>query len=212
MLIGRRAISNWMIDWDEIVDRDGPAVWRICWRLLGNRADAEEAFQEAFIAAVELSRREPLATPRAILQHLATARSIDRLRARQRRRARHEPVDDERLDEESAPGVLPHQDAEATELSAALSQALTALPEKQAEAFVLHAIEGWSYQEVGDRLGVTVDHVGVLIHRARGKLKVSLAHYGRAAGPRASDEGDGERTDGRPPSKTVVGKTTRPTA
>lgn len=170
-----------MTDWDEIVDRDGPAVWRICWRLLGNRADAEEAFQEAFVAAVELSRRQPLVVPRAILQHLATARAIDKLRARQRRRKRHEPVDDEQLDQECAPGVTPPQDAEATELSAALRAALTALPPKQAEAFALHAIEGWSYQEVGDRLGATVDHVGVLIHRARAKLKVSLARYAAPA-------------------------------
>lgn len=200
-----------MIDWDEIVDRDGPAVWRICWRLLGNHADAEEAFQEAFIAAVELSRREPLATPRAILQHLATARSIDRLRSRQRRRARHQPAGDDRLDEESAPGVLPHEHAEATELSASLRDALTALPAKQSEAFVLHAIEGWSYLEVGERLGVTVDHVGVLIHRARGKLKVALAHYAKA--PAADDPGrnapgpGGERDHDPASPNAVTGRT-----
>lgn len=168
-----------MIDWDRIVEEDGPAVWRICWRLLCHRADAEEAFQEAFIAAVELSRREPLATPRAVLQHLATARAIDKLRARQRRRNRHEPVDDERLNEESAPGVSPSQSAIAGELSEALRRALVDLPEKQAECFTLHAIEGWSYQEIAQRLSISIDHVGVLIHRARAKLKKSLAGYDR---------------------------------
>ena len=145
--------------------------------MLCNRADAEEAFQETFIAAVELSRREKLATPRAILQHLATARSIDKLRSRQRRRNRHENVDDERLNEESAPGVTPTQHAEAGELSVALREALTELPEKQAECFTLHAIEGWAYQEIADQLGISIDHVGVLIHRARGKLKKSLSRY-----------------------------------
>lgn len=167
-----------MIDWDRIVEQDGPAVWRICWRLLCNRADAEEAFQETFIAAVELSRRQPLATPRAILQHLATARSIDRLRSRQRRRNRQETVDDERLNEERAPGAAPQQDAEASELSSALRSALTELPPKQSECFTLHAIEGWSYQEIAERLGISIDHVGVLIHRARGKLRKLLARYG----------------------------------
>jgi RNA polymerase sigma-70 factor, ECF subfamily len=167
-----------MIDWDRIVVEDGPAVWRICWRLLCNRADAEEAFQETFIAAVELSRREKLATPRAVLQHLATARAIDKLRARQRRRNRHENVDDERLNEERSSGVSPTQNAEAGELSAALRQALTSLPDKQAECFTLHAIEGWSYNEIAERLGISIDHVGVLIHRARGKLKKALAKYG----------------------------------
>jgi RNA polymerase sigma-70 factor (ECF subfamily) len=174
-----------MVDWDGILERDGPAVWRVCWRLLGNRADAEECFQEAFVAALELSRRQELATPRAILQHLATARSIDRLRSRQRRRKRVQAATDEQLDAASADDPSPRQHAEASELSAALRTALTALPPKQAEVFVLHAIEGWSYQEISQRLALTVDNVGVLIHRARAKLKVSLGRYAATTGPPA---------------------------
>ncbi|QOV90610.1 RNA polymerase sigma factor [Humisphaera borealis] len=189
-----------MIDWDRIVEEDGPAVWRICWRLLCNRADAEEAFQEAFIAAVELSRRETLATPRAILQHLATARSIDKLRSRQRRRKRHEPVDHERLNEEASADVTPPQNAEAGELSDALLKALATLPGKQAECFTLHAIEGWAYQEIADRLGLSIDHVGVLIHRARGKLKKSLAHYGHDGHNSAVEPPAAGATSGSSPS------------
>jgi len=180
-----------MIDWDRIVEEDGPAVWRICWRLLCNRADAEEAFQETFIAAVELSRREKLATPRAILQHLATARSIDRLRARQRRRNRHEAVGEDRLNEETAPGVTPRQSAQASELSTALREALVALPAKQAECFMLHAIDGWSYQEIAEQLSISIDHVGVLIHRARAKLKVLLGHFGAGTGQTTAASGVG---------------------
>jgi RNA polymerase sigma-70 factor (ECF subfamily) len=172
-----------MIDWDQIVERDGNAVWRVCWRLLGNRADADEAFQEAFIAAFELSKRQPLASPRAILQHLATARSIDKLRSRQRYRKRHESVDDDRLNEQSTAAASPRDHAEAGELRDELRDALVRLPGKQAEAFVLHAIEGWAYQEIAERLGLTVDHVGVLIHRARAKLKVQLARFGQMAEP-----------------------------
>lgn len=186
-----------MTDWDGILERDGPAVWRICWRLLGNRADAEECFQEAFVAALELSRRQELAVPRAILQHLATARSIDRLRSRQRRRKKLETVADDRLDEESAAGPSPRQHAEAAELSASLRSALTALPPKQAEAFVLHAIEGWSYQEISGRLGLTVDHVGVLIHRARAKLKALLGHYANARAPAGAEPGGSPATSAK---------------
>ena len=191
-----------MVDWDGILERDGPAVWRICWRLLGNRADAEECFQEAFVAALELSRRQELATPRAILQHMATARSIDRLRSRQRRRKWLEPATDEMLDGASAGGASPRQHAEAAELSASLRDALTALPPKQAEVFVLHAIEGWSYQEIGQRLGLSVDNVGVLIHRARAKLKVSLAHYANAHEAKARDDNAQEEPrETEPPAK-----------
>src|SRR5437868_505263 len=56
-----------MTDWDQIIRRDGPAVWRTVSRLVGDRADAEECFQEAFVAALELARREPLTSPRALL-------------------------------------------------------------------------------------------------------------------------------------------------
>ena len=40
-----------MPDWREILSRDGPAAWRTAYRLLGNRADADECFQEACMAA-----------------------------------------------------------------------------------------------------------------------------------------------------------------
>src|SRR5262249_28585812 len=46
-----------MPDWREILSRDGPAVWRTAYRLLGNRADADEGFQEAVRGAWEGSRR-----------------------------------------------------------------------------------------------------------------------------------------------------------
>jgi RNA polymerase sigma-70 factor (ECF subfamily) len=166
-----------MIDWDSILARDGSAIWQTCWRILANRADAEECFQEAFVAAVELSRRETLLNPRGLLQRLATARSIDRLRSRRRRSLRVETVDDDRLDEQANGIASPRVHAEASELSDALREALAELPAKQAEVFVLHAIEGWSYQEIASRLSLTIDHVGVLVHRARAKLKVLLARF-----------------------------------
>ena len=36
-----------MPDWQELMNRDGKAVWQTAYRLLGNRADADECFQEA---------------------------------------------------------------------------------------------------------------------------------------------------------------------
>ena len=54
-----------MVDWDGIIDREGPAVWRTVCRLLTHRADAEECFQETFLAALQLWRREPMRSPRA---------------------------------------------------------------------------------------------------------------------------------------------------
>src|SRR5436190_8535151 len=82
------------VDWEGVVAREGPAVWRTVRRLVGNDADAEDVFQDTFVAAVELSRREPVRHVRAVLLRLAHARAIDRLRARYRR-ASHESLGDD---------------------------------------------------------------------------------------------------------------------
>src|SRR3954469_9690311 len=75
-----------MIDWDAILAHEGPAVWRTLWRLLGNRADADDCFQETFLAALTFSRAQKVRHWSALLQRLATARAVDRLRARYRMR------------------------------------------------------------------------------------------------------------------------------
>jgi DNA-directed RNA polymerase specialized sigma24 family protein len=49
-----------MPDWQEIVEREKKAVWQTVYRILGNRADADECFQDAFLAAWEVSRRGPV--------------------------------------------------------------------------------------------------------------------------------------------------------
>jgi RNA polymerase sigma-70 factor (ECF subfamily) len=60
------------------------------------------------------------------------------------------------------------------ELSERLRTALGRIPSKQAEAFCLHCLEGWSYQEVAQQLAVSIDSVGVLLHRARKRLRQLL--------------------------------------
>jgi DNA-directed RNA polymerase specialized sigma24 family protein len=74
-----------MPDWQDILSRDGGAVWQSAYRYLGNRADADECFQEAFLAAFEFSRRQEVQNWRALLKRLAAVRAVDRLR-----RLRHE--------------------------------------------------------------------------------------------------------------------------
>src|SRR5438445_557444 len=82
-----RAAEGPMPDWPTILSRDGPAAWRTAYRLLGHRADADECFQDACLAALEVSRRQPVRHWRALLQRLAAARAVDRLRERFRRPA-----------------------------------------------------------------------------------------------------------------------------
>ena len=161
-----------MIDWEGIVAREGQGVWRRVYRLLGNRADAEEVFQETFLAALSFSKREVVESWGALLHRLATARAVDRLRQRQRRNTRQEMVDFEYVGGDEAE---PYQNAQAGELSDRLRVALGRLPERQAEVFALHALEGWKHEEIARQMQITCDAVGVLLHRARNRLRELLA-------------------------------------
>ena len=161
-----------MPDWQEILSRDGPAVWHTAYRLLGNRADADECFQEACLGALAVSRRETVHNWKALLQRLAVARSVDRLRSR--KRARLELSTADLLQVQDGLPFPPH-DLEDAEVADELRLALGQLPAKQAEAFCLHCIEDCSYQEIAQILKISVDSVGVLIHRARKQLRKLLA-------------------------------------
>ena len=48
------------------------------------------------------------------------------------------------------------------------------LPEQQQTAFILQKIEGLSYEEIADVLGVKANHVGVLVFRARAAVRELL--------------------------------------
>jgi RNA polymerase sigma-70 factor (ECF subfamily) len=162
-----------MPDWDAIVGQHGRLVWRTAYRLLGNHADAGDCFQEALLSALSAARRQRVENWGAFLQRLATARALDRLRRRLRQSARGGHLADEATVPCPAPG--PPLQAEAHELNEQIRRALADLPPKQAEAFCLHYLEQWSYEDVGVHLGIATNAVGSLLHRARAGLRETLS-------------------------------------
>jgi len=161
-----------VISWETIIRQEGQGVWRTAYRLLGNRADADEVFQETFLAALSFSKRQVVECWGALLHRLAIARSVDRLRQRRRRNTRQELVD---FDFVGSGEAEPFQNAMAGELAERLRLALGRLPERQAEVFCLHAVEGWEHAEIAKQMHITSDAVGVLLHRARTRLRELLA-------------------------------------
>jgi RNA polymerase sigma-70 factor (ECF subfamily) len=161
-----------MTDWEGILRDESPAVWRTLWRLLGHRADVDECFQETFLRALDYARRTDVRHWSALLQRVATAKAVDRLRQRYRFRGAVDDSADADGVASSRPG--PVDLAVAAELSERLRRALARLPEVQAEAFCLHALSGWSYDEIGRQTGMSSTAVGVTIHRARKRLRELL--------------------------------------
>jgi RNA polymerase sigma-70 factor, ECF subfamily len=166
-----------MTDWPAIVRDYGPLVWGTVYRLVGNETDAADAFQQTFLAAAEFAAKEPVRDWPSVLRRFATARALDVLRSRVRRRSRFGPLQEAAVD---AKADDPISRAAAGELAEALRHALAAIDADQAAAFCLTALDDLSYLEAADALGVTPNHVGVLVHRARAELRSRLRAFAPA--------------------------------
>lgn len=134
-----RAESS-MTDWEAIVANDGPAVWNVLWRLLANRSDVEECFQETFVAALKVSRSQTVICWPALLCTLATSRAMDQLRKRYRRGGRSDSdTRQNRTDRGLAQAVSrdagPSEQAVSAELSERFRAALRNFPRNRPRYF-----------------------------------------------------------------------------
>ena len=176
-----------MTDWFEVVQQHGPLVWKTVYRILNHEADAADCFQNTFVSAWELSRAEAVRNWTGLLKRLATVRAIERLRQRRREAGRLTELPESSVipGKETAPGVA----AEREELAEHVRQALVELDSQQAEVFCLACLEEMDYREIAETLGLTVSHVGVLLHRAKASLRERLdTHAPSPTTPRTEEE------------------------
>jgi len=164
-----------MTDWEEIVREFGPVVWRTAFRLLGRDADAADCHQMTFLAAVELESTQSIRNWPAVLKRIATARALEQLRARYRSASRSAAIQHEILPDPESPD--PFERAATGELAQALRRALTAIDPTQADIFCLVCIEELSYRDAAVQLGITPNHAGVLLNRARAALRDRLGAF-----------------------------------
>ncbi len=163
-------------DWQVVVERHGPLVWRTVYRLVGNSADAADCFQETFVSALSVCRRQRVRNWPGLLSRLATARALDRLRQRLARAGRQADLADWTSVPSPNPG--PVELAEAAELGAQLRRALVQLPAQQSEVFCLRCLNDLSYRQIARQMGIKTSNVGVLLHRARVRLRELLVGAG----------------------------------
>jgi RNA polymerase sigma-70 factor (ECF subfamily) len=157
-------------DWQTIVTECGPLVWRTAYRLLGNHADTADCFQETFLAAWELSRRQPVRNMSGLLVRLATTRAIDRLR----QKGRHEQCQVNSRDGDATAGSGPADELQAQELVGQLREALGGLPPQEARVFCLRYLSEMSYRQIASQLGIGINLVGVSLYRAKSRLREAL--------------------------------------
>jgi RNA polymerase sigma-70 factor (ECF subfamily) len=171
-----------VVDWSQIVRQHGPLVWTTVYRLLRHDADAADCFQRTFLSALVLSRTQTVRNWPGLLQRLGTARALESLRQRLRQAQRLRPLLAEVVASSGTPE--PGESAAVSELSDHLREALARIDARQAEVFCLVCLDGLSYAETADQLGLTVSHVGVLLNRARLGLRERLRGHEPAAARR----------------------------
>ncbi len=159
-------------DWQTIVNEYGPLVWRTAYRLLADHADSADCFQETFLAALELSRRQPVRNMAGLLVRLATTRAIDRLR--QRGRTPH-PATEACAGERTGGAIDPREEVQARELVGQLREAIGQLPVQEAKVFCLRYLSEMSYRQIARELSIGINVVGVSLYRAKAKLRAALA-------------------------------------
>jgi RNA polymerase sigma-70 factor (ECF subfamily) len=161
----------------RLVTRHAARAVRVAEMVLGNRTDAEDAAQDAFVRALE--RLDSLRRPEAFgawLLRLVTTVSLNARRARGRRR-------EEEIDEDAvldAPG--PAAAASDAELRAALGAALATLPEDRRLAVLLCLVDGMNATEAGAIMGIPAGTVRSHLHHARNRLRRELAPFARESG------------------------------
>ncbi len=168
-----------VIDWQVIIEKHGPIVWNTAYRLLGNHTDTADCFQETFVSALEVSRRQHVRNFPALLIRLTTARAIDRLRQRIREPNPSMQVAD--CANVSGNDAEPSEQIQAQELADGLRRALIQLPPQEAQVFCLRYLNNMSYRRIAKQLGIKTSNAGVLLHRARTKLRAALCEPEKAA-------------------------------
>ena len=161
-----------MIDWQIIIEKHGTIVWQTAYRLLGNHADASDCFQETFISAMKLSRRQGIKNFPALLTRVATTRAIDLLRSRLRLESNNSGTDYSQEYINNNPDPVKY--VQDKELAIALKKALVQLPLQEAQVFCMRHLNDMSYRRIAQELGIKTNAVGVLLYRAKDKLRKSL--------------------------------------
>jgi RNA polymerase sigma-70 factor (ECF subfamily) len=155
---------------EQLVRRHQVTIFRIALGMLGDRRDAEDASQEAFLQAWRgLPRFRSQSAFSTWMYRIVTNRCLNLRRARR-------PSQALLWDQESGePG--PGEAAEARERLIVLRAAILELTPEQRAAFVLRHLEGRPYEEIVEILGISLAAVKSRLHRARLELAIALGEW-----------------------------------
>jgi RNA polymerase sigma-70 factor, ECF subfamily len=159
----------------ELVERYADQARRVARAVLQDADDADDAAQDAFLAAlVKLHQYDAQRPFGPWLMRIVSNAATDRRRRRTVRRA-------ESLQEGLvAGGVRPDAVAERGALNDRLRAALAQLPPRRSLAVTLFDVEGYSHAEIAEMLGIPEGTVRSEVFHARRRLRTLLADWREA--------------------------------
>ena len=162
----------------RLYERHGPDVKRLCRRLLGAGADVEDAQSEVFLRAQRsFAGYDPRQPFRRWLLSIAAHHCVDQLRRRQVEGRIFEISDWQRAGLPDR-GPSPLGMALRAEQRLQLLEAVDALPPRYRVPVALRYFAELSYAEISEALDCSRSQVGVLLHRARVRLREALLANG----------------------------------
>jgi len=174
-----------------LVERHSQYVYRLAYRMTGNREDAEEVVQEAFLRAYQkLAQFAGNANFGTWVYRIAANYAIDRLRQRKNEDARREPParaseDQPEIDplsqvKDAAPS--PERLAGSAQLAAKMQQALETLTPAERTAIVMRHWDGCGIEEIAGVLKSSTTATKNTVFRAVQKLRAALKPFAEARG------------------------------
>jgi len=151
-------------------------VFRTAHRITGSPADAEDVLQTVFLRLVKGKETYDLSqNVEAYLSRAAINASLDLMRSRGRAKSVElSEADSEALESKFQSPEVEHADRE---LQMLIRQAVARLGKTAGEMFVLRYYEGYDNQEIAKMLDTSQMVVGVVLHRARTRLRKEIGHF-----------------------------------
>lgn len=167
-----RLVGGELGAFDKLYDRFERPLFGFIRAQLGDPAEAEDVFHEAFMAVLrERARREEVRSFRAWLYGVARNLCLNRVRSRKRESRAVEAAGHETL---ASPPVPAELELERHQQAAALERAVTRLPRALGEVYRLRAA-GLSYDELAEVLGLPVGTVKSRMHDMVRRLREEMA-------------------------------------
>jgi RNA polymerase sigma factor (sigma-70 family) len=162
------------LSWERIVERHSDRVYRLAYRLTGDRHDAEDLTQEVFVRVFRSLGTYTPGTFEGWLHRITTNLFLDQ--ARRKQRIRFDALSEDRADRLTSAAPAPEVAYADQRFDDDVEAALATLPPDFRAAVVLCDVEGLSYEEVATILDAKLGTVRSRISRGRAMLRQALAH------------------------------------